>query len=484
VTDTPPRHHSDARHKAAFSRILLAAGIWGSLGLAAPASAQTTPESQKILAADTSTGDFFAYSLAVLDGYATIGANQDDDNGLDSGSAYLFDLSIDAPFGAQVYKLLASDGAPGDRFGASIAFAHLGCGNTCLTHSATPQGIVVVGANGHDGIDSDSGAAYIFTAATGAQLHKLTPNDTAKNDFFGDSVATDAARVAVGAQGSSGASLDSGAVYVFSASTGSQILKLFATDGQTNDFFGRSIDLDNGLIVVGANGDDDNGDGSGSAYIFNASTGAQIHKLLPNDGAPFDHFGNSVAIDAGIVVVGSFSDDDNGSLSGSAYLFDAVTGLQIAKLVPNDGAVNELFGLSVAIDNGVVAVGAAADNDNGSNSGSAYLFKAASGAQLKKLLPSDGETGEQFGWSIAIQNDTVIGGAWKDDDRGILGGSAYAFDLTCPIDLNNDGVVDNGDITVFITLLLAQSLLVDFNGDGIIDNGDIIAFIALFLAGC
>ena len=119
-----------------------------------------------------------------------------------------------------------------------------------------------------------------------------------------------------------------------------------------------------------------NGLDSGSAYLFDASTGAQIAKLLPSDGAAEDRFGFSIGIDNGFVVVGSPLDDDNGDLSGSAYLFDAASGDQIAKLLPSDGAAIDLFGRSIALSNGVIAVGAAGDDDNGSSSGSAYLFDA------------------------------------------------------------------------------------------------------------
>jgi len=51
-------------------------------------------------------------------------------------------------------------------------------------------------------------------------------------------------------------------------------------------------------------------------------------------------------------------------------------------------------------------------------------------------------------------------------------------------DVNNDGIVDNGDIGAFVSLFLAADPAADFNGDSVIDNGDIGAFVAAFLAGC
>ena len=89
-------------------------------------------------------------------------------------------------------------------------------------------------------------------------------------------------------------------------------IKLLASDGEAFDNFGLSIAIDNGVVAVGVLGDDDNGTDSGSAYLFNASTGAQIAKLLPSDGTAGDNFGFSIAIDNGVVAVGAFYDDDNG----------------------------------------------------------------------------------------------------------------------------------------------------------------------------
>ena len=82
-------------------------------------------------------------------------------------------------------------------------------------------------------------------------------------------------------------------------------------------------------MVVGSHQDDDNGSDSGSAYVFSASTGTQLHKLLPLDGVAGDLFGRSVAVSGDTVVVGAEGKDDNGSDSGSAYVFSASTGTQL-----------------------------------------------------------------------------------------------------------------------------------------------------------
>ena len=85
------------------------------------------------------------------------------------------------------------------------------------------------------------------------------------------------------------------------------------------------------------------------AFLFAlpVASGQGEIKLLASDGAAYDLFGHSVAISGGAAIVGAYGDDDNGDYSGSAYLFDTTTGNQIDKLLPSDGAASDLFGLSL-----------------------------------------------------------------------------------------------------------------------------------------
>ena len=162
--------------------------------------------------------------------------------------------------------------------------------------------------------------------------------------------------------------------------------KLTAKDGAYGDFFGISVAISDGTIVVGAHNDDDKGSNSGSAYVFeksdssDATSWTQVVKLTAKDGAANDKFGFSVAISDGTIVVGAYGDDDKGSASGSAYVFeksdssDATSWTQAAKLTADDGAVDDYFGRSVAISDGTIVVGAYFDDDKAYNSGSAYIF--------------------------------------------------------------------------------------------------------------
>ena len=119
-------------------------------------------------------------------------------------------------------------------------------------------------------------------------------------------------------------------------------------------------------------------------FTRDAVTGlwTEQEKLLPADGATNDQFGYSVSLSStdDTALVGAWRDGDNGTDSGSAYVFtrDAVTGLwtEQEKLLPADGAANDRFGTSVSLSStGAKAlVGAYGDDDNGTDSGSAYVF--------------------------------------------------------------------------------------------------------------
>ena len=325
---------------------------------------------------------------------------------------------------AQSAKLTASDGTSGDRFGWSVAVD----GDTA-----------VAGAYLDDDNGSESGSAYVFTRESGvwSQGAKLTPSDGASGDRFGWSVAVDGDTAVAGAYLDDDNGSDSGSAYVFTRESGvwSQSAKLTASDGAAGDRFGESVAVDGDTAVVGAYLDDDNGSDSGSAYVFTRESGvwSQSTKLTPSDGAAGDGFGVSVAVDGDTAVVGAVYDDDNGSDSGSAYVFTRESGVwsQSAKLTASDGAWEDWFGRSVAVDGDTAVAGAVYDDDNGSSSGSAYVFTRESGvwSQSAKLTASDGASGDWFGRSVAVDGDTAVAGAVFDDHNGTWSGSAYLFDI-------------------------------------------------------
>ncbi|UCG33990.1 MAG: FG-GAP repeat protein, partial [Phycisphaerales bacterium] len=236
--------------------------------------------------------------------------------------------------------------------------------------------------------------------------------------------------------------------------------------------FGGSVAVSGDVAVIGARGDDDNGTNSGSAYVFRmvGSTWVQEQKLLADDGDALDYFGGSVAVSGDVALVGAHGDDDNGSHSGSAYVFlyNGSGWVQQQKLLANDGTSDDRFGASVAVSSQLAVIGAFWDDDNGHASGSAYVFRniGSSWFQDQKLLADDGELGDQFGYAAAVSGAVAVIGAYLDDDNGSQSGSAYVFAVPSP-DCNENGIPDECDI--------AERTSEDCQPNGIPDECDIVA---------
>jgi WD40 repeat protein len=450
------------KNRTVLGRAIGVLAVSISAGLA---GGQVVNEDFKLVADDGATNDNFGSVLAIDSGMIAVGAQSNFGNS-GSGAAYVLDAST----GLQIAKLIPNDGAPNDTFGKAIAISN---------------GIVAVGSPADDDNGDASGSAYVFDAVTGLQIAKLLASDGVAFDFFGQSIAIGGGVVAVGVPQDDDNGDASGSVYLFDATTGVQITKLVPGDGTPGDNFGNAVAIGDGVVAVGAQRDDANGPFSGSAYLFDISTGNLLFKISPDGSPDFIWFGNSIAIADGVVAVGAWQSADNGGASGAAYLFDASTGSQITKLLPDDGAQGDVFGFSIDVDSGIVAVGAYLANDNGEDSGSAYVFDAATGVQLAKLLPSDGVGSDWFGTSIGTADGLVVAGAPLDNSQA---GSAYLFSPlcidSCQADMTADCVLDFFDVAAFLDLFASQDPAADFTADGVFDFFDVMAFLDAFSAGC
>lgn len=249
-------------------------------------------------------------------------------------------------------------------------------------------------------------------------------------EFFGESVSVSGETVVAGAAPNSGGSAF---VFVKNGTAWEQQAEITASDAAEGDYLGESVSLDGDTLVAGVTNDDDNGSLSGSAYVFvrTDTTWTQEAKLLASDGAADDRFGYSVSLDGDMVVVGATGDDDNGSESGSAYVFvrNATTWIQEAKIVASDGASDDRFGWEVSLSDDTVVIGAWRDDDNGTDSGAVYIFvrSGSTWTEQAKLLPSDGAMGDRFGFSVSLSGNSVVVGAPGDADYGAYSGSTYVF---------------------------------------------------------
>jgi len=351
--------------------------------------------------------DAFGSSVAISGPRFVVGAEDIKINNLlRAGSVYLFETSQ----AVQLFQLSVSDVG---------AHRHLGC-------SVGISGDrVIAGAYG-------GSTAYIFDANTGQELFKLLPSTGTPGDRYGYSVAISGNRAIVGAYLDDDAADDGGAAYIIDVATGQEILKLAASDGDSDDDFGKAVAIHGNLAIVGApRADSDSGTlSTGAAYVFNVTTGQQLFKLCGSSEMVGDGFGGAVAIHGNRALVGADRGEGVAFATGTASIFDLTTGLETFRLVPPDGQSYDMFGYSVALGPDKAIVGAREDRDQGQYSGSAYVFDPVTGQELPKILPSNGHFGDRFGESIALSEGRLVAGVpLKYSVQNFRRGSAYIF---CP----------------------------------------------------
>ncbi|MDD3375569.1 MAG: FG-GAP repeat protein, partial [Candidatus Omnitrophica bacterium] len=401
-----------------------------------PLGSFTWGQEQKLLAFDSAAQDSYGYAVAISENTAVVGSPYDDDNGNNSGSVYIYTKNA----GTWVYSQKIKESNAIDYFGQSVAIS---------------GDVIAVGAPLDDENGMNAGAAYIFKKnASGiwVKINKIIASDGAAGDEFGAAVSVFGDIAVVGAYLHDDTSDDCGAAYIFkenaSGTSWSQVDELLANDGAENDYFGSSVSVFGDIAIVGAHRDDDNGSNSGSAYIFKKNASGLwpfSQKLIASDGAEGDSFGFAVSVSGDKAIIGAHLDDDNGPGSGSAYVYTknaAGVWLQANKLFASDGASEDFFGSSVSIIDGAAIVGARYHSHPESDRGAAYIFdEGLNWAETKELLASDGAQNDYFSWSVGISNDTVIVGAPRDDDNGSNSGSAYIFTSEGPAGYTVSGTI-------------------------------------------
>jgi hypothetical protein len=234
---------------------------------------------------------------------------------------------------------------------------------------------------------------------------------------------------------------DHAVIIGFDVTNPDQVAKLLADDGAADDFFGWSVSVSGDTAVVGASRDGDDGPFSGSACVFtrNGSVWTQQDKLTASDAALGDQFGDSVAVSVDTAVVGALGNDDHGADSGSAYVFtrSGSSWTEQAKVTATDGAADDYFGCSVALSGDTVVVGADWDDDNGEDSGSAYIFDLATNYDYGDA-PEPYPTTQPEGGAFHEASGPTLG-AYRDSETDDLAHSpgANADD--------NDGAEDDED---------------------------------------
>jgi hypothetical protein len=344
----------------------------------------------------------------------------------------------------QQAKLTAGTKTAEDQFGASVALD----GDTAL-----------IGVPGDDGKGSSAGAVYVFRydedKKVWQETQKLTASNGAASNFFGASVALSGDIALVGARGANPKGSFSGAVYVFARGSDglwSEVQILSADDGDEGNFFGWSVavyvavDRDTTALIGARGNGDEELDFPGAAYVFVQGADGkwtQTSKLIAADEEGGDEFGYSVALlgDTALIGVRGKNENEKGVLVGAAYLFSRDADgqwTQQQKLTASDGASGDEFGYSVALDENTAFVGARfareeveEDSETTSHPGAVYVYELKTDGALweetQKLLASEGSNGSEFGGSVAVSGDSLLIGARGAIVSSLTMGAAYLF---------------------------------------------------------
>lgn len=387
--------------------------------------------------------DRFGISVALSDSgdIALIGADQTDWGGnADQGVAYIFTRSS----GTWSYhtRLVASDGAANDKFGWSVALN--ADGNTAL--------IGAHGANATSGggtTYTDNGTAYVFTSNASnvwsqqARLDRPFGNTAA----LGYSVALDDAgdTALLGAFGVDWAGRDNqgfATVFQRSGSTWSYEDAFYPTTPLAGALFGRSVALSSSgvMALIGASGTTVGANaGQGAAYIFTPSGGVWTQKamLTASDGAANDNFGVSVAVDGFNAYVGANEANVSGHADqGAVYRFTQMGAItnwpQQRKFTAQDGAAGDQFGVAIASDGSTLLIGARGANVIGNtDQGAAYTFLPGPDTnEMEAKVTACGTVNDYFGQSVALNDDgdiALIGAPAADVEGVIQQGAAFVF---------------------------------------------------------
>ncbi len=382
-------------------------------------------ETQKLLASDADELDLFGATVAAAGDAVLVGAPEEGEAGSGAGAAYVFERNAGGTNAwGEVRKLLAADTEGGDEFSSGVALE----GDTA-----------VIGARFEDAAGTSAGAAYVFRRNAGGtnhwgQFRTLRASDAQVGDLFGSAVGVDGNTVLVGAESAG----PGGAAYLAAATeppaTIREVRTVEASDRQLDDRYGDAVAVAGDVAVIGAPREDDEGGNAGAAYILerNASGTNRWTELMKLTEAGTGQFGASVGAGGDVVLIGARGSDE-------AVLYERNRGGtnrwgRARTLSASDALPGQFFGSAVDVDGDVAVVGSAFDYASEINGGAAYLFERNAGGtnqwgEVRKLVPSDLQAGDEFGTSVAVAGDIVLVGApGKTNAIDFNIGAAYIFE--------------------------------------------------------
>lgn len=275
---------------------------------------------------------------------------------------------------------------------------------------------------------NDSNAAASFSLA----LTINNPTADSTSDYFGFFVSVSGNNILSGNYYDDDAgAVNSGSAFIYDSTTGALLFSLVDPTVALNDYFGGAVAMVGNYALIGTLYDDAVVVNGGAAYIFDVSTGAILHTLVQPTLAVNDYFGSTVALSetATYAVVGADYDDfAGGDNAGRAYVYDVATGALLYALDNPAPGATDLFGLGVAISDTYVLVGAQFDDAGAVNAGSAYLFDVATGNLLHTWNNPTPQVNDYFGGKLALNGHYAIISGYGDSSLAAASGAVYIYD--------------------------------------------------------
>jgi len=311
------------------------------------------------------------------------------------------------------------------------------------------EDFLAIGAPFDSTVGPTAGAVHLYQRIGGDWIYDETLFDATPTDsgYFGYAVGVDGPWLGVGAPNDS----TNGRAHAY-LRTVFQWELVAELDDHAGGLYGESIavqEYEGELAMHLLIGDPANGaEGNSAGAVVHARVspgGYQVSDILAPAGLTnFDGFGGAVAYDEGILVVGAKGDDTLGPNTGAAYVFEVEQDVffpQITlenKVLPCDPVDNGTFGGAVAVEGAKVAVGAANTETAMQPGGRVYVFvpNLFTGAWqvADVMVPGDGTMDDFFGWDVEIDATTLLVGARGVDEAGALGGAAYLVSTMSDID--------------------------------------------------
>jgi len=399
-----------ANTRASITAVALAVtaclGVFSAHALAAPLELQLSLDNPS-----PNANDLFGQAVSLSGGIALVGASLDGTTGSGSGQAYLFDTAT----GTLLHTLANPTPAVNDFFGLRASLS----GNLAL-----------VGTQNDDTSALNAGTVYLFNATTGILLRTfLDPGASPiASDNFGHAVAVSGNQVLISANLDDAGATNSGAAYLFDATTGALLKTFLNPTPAGNDQFGTEVALLGNLALIAAPFDDAGATNSGAVYLFDTTTGTLLRTFTNPTPASNDNFGTSVALSGTRVLIGATQDDTLGFNEGAAYLYDLATGNLVSTLlIPSQNGDSEFLGQSSALSDSYALVGAAFDNSAALDAGGAYLFDAMTGALQQEIFDPQPFPGDRFGFAVALDGSNALIGAQTDRVGTVPQGSVFYF---------------------------------------------------------